>query len=378
MRRSRTSARGSPRGPAAAPRAGRGRSRRRPRALPDVAEDEAPASVARGNRSKKSPLGSPSSSVHQGAAHPGISATAPGSRPRWTTRADGCWRAPVAAPMARAIRRLRSMSPAISSGKAVSPARPMTRVPSGRPPAISRYASAAPLTPPADATRLPLPLPRTQRLPGPTVTRPGHRHRPDHRVRQPPADPSPGPAAAPRSGFHRRARRGRAAGSQGQPEPTRPVGGLVLQPYGTPVGEPRHEELPGERCDEVLVNSAKQVGGLGEKESAAVEPVAVLSRPLPRSGSERPATPPRLSDWSRLSGHSRPARQSDLPPAVPFRPAVRLRRPTPNRRTVPWRPSFPARHPTPHRHRTHHPRSARAQRPAATHAQPALNAQPTF
>lgn len=86
------------------------------------------------------------------------------------------------------------------------------------------------------------------------------------------------------------------AGPQGQSEPTRPVGGLVLQPYGAPVGEPRYEELSGERGHEVLVElPGEEVGGLGEEgEGAPVEPVAVLSRPLPRSGSDR------------LAGRSRP------------------------------------------------------------------------
>ncbi len=55
------------------------------------------------------------------------------------------WRA---APIARATRRLRSSTrPVTSSGKRGSPDRPMTSVPSGLPPAISRYARAAPWVP---------------------------------------------------------------------------------------------------------------------------------------------------------------------------------------------------------------------------------------
>ncbi len=55
------------------------------------------------------------------------------------------WRA---APMASATLRPRSStSPVISSGKPAGPHRPMTSVPSGRPPAISRYDSAVPSAP---------------------------------------------------------------------------------------------------------------------------------------------------------------------------------------------------------------------------------------
>ena len=69
----------------------------------------------------------------------------------------------------------------------------------------------------------------------------------------------------------------------GEPWPAddTPVGaarGLVLQPHRAPVGEPRYEQLPGERGDQVLVElSGEQVGGLGEEgEDAAAAPVLVL------------------------------------------------------------------------------------------------------
>jgi len=52
-----------------------------------------------------------------------------------------------------------------------------------------------------------------------------------------------------------------AAGIGGLPAARR----LVLQPYGTPVGESRHDQLSGERDDQVLVElSGQQVGGLGD------------------------------------------------------------------------------------------------------------------
>lgn len=63
---------------------------------------------------------------------------------------------------------------------------------------------------------------------------------------------------------------GRAAGTG-----RAPVGGPVLQPDRAPLGEPGHEELTGERGEQVLVElPGQQVGRLGEEgERAPVQPV---------------------------------------------------------------------------------------------------------
>ncbi|GAA4959626.1 hypothetical protein GCM10023238_28050 [Streptomyces heliomycini] len=59
------------------------------------------------------------------------------------------------------------------------------------------------------------------------------------------------------------------------------AGGPVLQPHRAPVGQPRHDQLPGEGGDQVLVElPGEQVGGLGEEgQGAAPQPGAVPAGP---------------------------------------------------------------------------------------------------
>ncbi len=78
-------------------------------------------------------------------------------------------------------------------------------------------------------------------------------------------------AAVPDPGQARPARSGPAAPAA--------AGGLVFQPHRAPVGQPRHDQLPGEGGDQVLVElPGEQVGGLREEgEGAAAQPGTVAS-----------------------------------------------------------------------------------------------------